>query len=496
VGSGSVGSIGIDRVGQLLGEKWRLTGRLGEGGMGAVYVARHERNGKRVAIKVLHGLDPVDADALARFHREGYIANLIDSPHVVSVLDDDFTPEGTPYLVMELLEGDNLDERAVAAGGVLPPEDVVRWADTLLEVLASAHALGIVHRDLKPSNLFVNTRGVLKVLDFGLATLRGGGGGGRRITTDQTPTMGTLGFMPPEQARGEWDRVDARSDLWAVGATMFSLLAGQDVHEAANLAQLYMLTMTEPPRTLRSVAPRLPEALAEVVDRALRFEPTDRFATASEMRAALRRAARSAGLVRGSSDSAFEIADDPTLDADSVPAGVGPPSARISVPFITIAGDAKTAQLPARPAATRSTESALTLASPKAAADRNKRLLLFTIAALTLVTLGVGYLYLARAREDQGTPNATNATPQTSSTATPEETHAERTAVVAPNVTPTIEPTNPPATVSASAPPTAARPRGSARAIPPATSSAAPPVGASGTAPPPISSKPDLDLRR
>jgi serine/threonine-protein kinase len=276
-----------DLSGLVLGERWRLERRIGEGGMGAVYRGAHVRNGKRVAVKVLHE-GVADPDMVARFHREGYLANLVDDPGVVAVLDDGVDSSGTPYLVMELLEGESIEDRAQRKGGKLGWEEVLAIAHPALVVLAKAHAVGIVHRDLKPSNLFLTSDGRVKVLDFGLAGLRAAQG--RRVTGPTSPTMGTLGFMPPEQAAGDWDRVDARSDIWAMGATLWALLTGVCVHEPGDSAMFFNRVLTAEPAPLRSLAPEVPLSVAAIVDRALVRDRLSRFESAEEMAELVQRA--------------------------------------------------------------------------------------------------------------------------------------------------------------------------------------------------------------
>jgi len=204
-------------VGRVLRGKWRLDALIGVGGMAAVFAATH-RNGKRVAVKLLHPERSIEEETKTRFLREGYVANKIDHPGVVSVLDDDVTEEGWAFLVMDLLEGETLKARWRSMKKRMPVEDVLRIAYALLDVLAVAHDNTIVHRDLKPDNVFLTTDGRVKILDFGIARLR--------ETTEaadatrSTSMLGTPAFMAPEQARSRWDWVDARTDLWAVGATM------------------------------------------------------------------------------------------------------------------------------------------------------------------------------------------------------------------------------------------------------------------------------------
>src|ERR1019366_956817 len=212
------------RVGSTLRDKWRLDVLIGVGGMASVYAATH-RNGSRAAVKLLHPELMLHSEVRARFLREGYAANAVGHDGCVKVIDDDTAEDGALYLVTELLDGETLEDRRVRAGGKLSEDEVLSIADQLLDVLAAAHEKGGVHRDIKPENIFVTRAGQVKVLDFGIARLR-------ELSTKSTATktgttMGTPVYMPPEQALGQWDHVDGRSDLWAVGATMFHLLTGR-----------------------------------------------------------------------------------------------------------------------------------------------------------------------------------------------------------------------------------------------------------------------------
>ncbi|MCC6557200.1 MAG: protein kinase [Polyangiaceae bacterium] len=276
------------RVGTVLRDKWSLDALLGVGGMAAVYMATH-RNGKRVAIKVLHFELSIDPHDRARFLREGYIANRIGHPGVPSVLDEDIAEDGSFFLVMDLLEGQSVAARWSQRNGPLDVREVLQIADGVLDVLSAAHAKGIVHRDIKPENLFVTEGGEVKVLDFGLARLR-------ELSPSSSlsgpSVMGTPAYAPPEQARARWELVDGRSDLWSLGATMFSLLADRHVQEAATVAELLLARMTTPVPSLADAAPTIHPAVARVVDRALAFTPSDRWPGARAMQIALRDAYR------------------------------------------------------------------------------------------------------------------------------------------------------------------------------------------------------------
>jgi serine/threonine-protein kinase len=278
------------RVGRTLRGKWHLDALLGVGGMAAVYSATH-RNGIRGAVKMLHAAHSLDPQMRKRFLREGYIANQVEHPGAVRVIDDDVTEHGQAFLVMELLEGQPLQDMAAATGGVLDVERVLLVADQLLDVLAAAHGHGIVHRDVKPENVFLTTSGRVKILDFGIARITEGSTRDLRATQEGT-MMGTPAFMPPEQARGRWDLVGPHSDVWAVGATMFTLLTDRMVHQGETVAELLAAAITRPAPSLGAVASGIPAPVVELVDRALAQRMADRWSDAASMREAVRAAFR------------------------------------------------------------------------------------------------------------------------------------------------------------------------------------------------------------
>jgi len=277
------------RLGQTVGGKYLLRDVLGVGGMSTVYAASH-RNGLAVAIKILHEELASGGDVRRWFLREAYLANRVNHRGAVRVLDDDVTEDGAAYLVIERLYGDTLRAVWERGGRKLPPRDVALFAYDVLDVLAAAHARGIIHRDIKPENLFLTDDGEVKVLDFGIAHPLPVVGDAAASTTLRV--AGTPAYMAPEQARGS--AVRAETDVWGMGATMFSLITGEYVHAGAPPPDLLTWAASRPARPVGELARDLPSELAAVIDRALAFEPEQRFATAHAMREALGEAFASA----------------------------------------------------------------------------------------------------------------------------------------------------------------------------------------------------------
>jgi eukaryotic-like serine/threonine-protein kinase len=347
-----------ERIGQTLKGKWTLDHLLGVGGMAAVYAATH-RNGNRVAIKMLHAALGGHGVLRERFLREGYAANRVEHPGVARVLDDDVAEDGTPFLTMELLSGETLEARWRRHSRLLPLAEVLAIADELLAVLASAHARGIHHRDIKPENVFLTRAGRVKILDFGIARVREGLPGG--ITATRTGALlGTPAFMPPEQARGRGHEVDGRSDIWAVGATMFTLLSGRFVHVSAFANEMLILAATERAPSLLAGWPFAPAEVVALVDRALAFERDARFEDAAQMRGAIHAAQRALRL------PPTELALSTALSDVSLP-----PPRPLSTTCPTLASEASPSPLPAvlsaPPPASTTSPSALSLAPPSLA---------------------------------------------------------------------------------------------------------------------------------
>jgi eukaryotic-like serine/threonine-protein kinase len=273
----------LTRVGRTLNGRWRLDSLLGVGGMASVYAATH-RNGNRVAIKILHPELSGYEELKERFLEEGYAANNVAHPGVVGIYDDGTSEDGCVYLVMELLEGETLQARWQRMPFAFSPRDILSIADQILQVLEAAHGKGIVHRDIKPENIFLTRNSRIKLLDFGIARNE------RSRRTQRTragSAMGTPAFMPPEQALGHADRIDGRTDLWALGATLFWLVSGRFVRTEGTANEELLQAMTERAPTLRTVAPHASKSMARLIDTALAFEKQDRFPDAGAMRIAV-----------------------------------------------------------------------------------------------------------------------------------------------------------------------------------------------------------------
>lgn len=315
-----------DRLGTVLKNRWRLDAVLGVGGMAVVYSATAP-DGSRVALKVLDPELSRVPDIRSRFLREGFIANAIGHPGVVRIHDRDEEPGGAVFLVMELLDGEPLDAAARRAGDRLPPLDVFRLADQVLDVLAAAHARGIIHRDIKPQNLFLTRTSDIKVLDFGIARILHVPGPLRM--TQAGAVLGTIAYMAPEQASGCGQLIDARTDLFALGATMFRLLTGQLVHQVASELALWEAAASRPARSIATVLPGLPAPAASLIDRALLFEQQHRWPDARSMQETLRAVLPLLEQCRDATVSAFTPADARLTSADqpTVPASRRPPIA-------------------------------------------------------------------------------------------------------------------------------------------------------------------------
>ncbi len=274
--------------------RYEIVGLLGAGGMGEIYRARDPQIGREVAIKVLPSAFTGDPDRVRRFEQEARAAGALNHANILAVYDvgclDGAEPsgdcQGAPFLVTELLEGTTLRARLEAAP--IPVADVSDWAMQIARGLAAAHAKGVVHRDLKPENLFLTTDGHVKILDFGLAKLvrEDHADLSTGANTEAGLILGTVGYMAPEQVRGQ--RVDARADLFAFGAILYELLAGERAFRGASSIETLTSILTTPAADLRPSVDALPAPFSQIVRRCLAKPPEERFQTADDLIHALK----------------------------------------------------------------------------------------------------------------------------------------------------------------------------------------------------------------
>ena len=272
--------------GSLVGGKYVVEDRIGEGGLGVVVRARHVQLDQLVAIKHLKPFAAARPDVVERFLREARLATKIKSEHAVRVHDVDAADSGAPYMVMEFLDGRDL-EQIVLESGPLPVHQAVDYVLQASEALAEAHAVGIVHRDLKPGNLFL-ARGpggssVVKVLDFGISKISSTGRSTERRVTRIDEPIGTPVFMSPEQLQAAAD-VDARADIWALGVVLYELVAGKLPFDGEDLPQLCVAILTRAPVPLSAVHPDVPPELKEaIITRCLQKDRTKRYQNIAEL---------------------------------------------------------------------------------------------------------------------------------------------------------------------------------------------------------------------
>ncbi len=278
------GGRGSSLVGQVI-VHYRVLRELDRGGMGVVYEALDERVARRVAIKVVGEAGDADT-ALRRFRQEARAIASLNHPNVCTLYEVE-EQDGRPVIVMELLEGETLKTR-LAREPIDTPQ-LLQWSLELADALDAAHARGLIHRDIKPGNVFITTRGTVKVLDFGLAKSFAEPEDGAHHDASQTregTVHGTVPYMSPEQVRGE--TLDARTDLFSLGAVIYEMAAGRGPFNAVNAGLSVDAVLNQQPPALSSIARHLPAGLAAVVDRALRKNRTERYQNAAEMRSDLR----------------------------------------------------------------------------------------------------------------------------------------------------------------------------------------------------------------
>jgi len=269
-----------DRIGRVLGSRWRVESVIGEGGTSTVYAATRRDDGQRGALKVFHPQLSHNPRVLRLLLSEARLVGAVAHPGTVEVLDEGVDDDGCAFLVFELLVGQTLGDLRDERGGRVPLEEVMPIGNAVMDALSAVHASGIVHRDLKPANIFVLEGGGVKLLDFGFAKLRG-------HTADAAQNVvGTPSFMAPEAALGLTKKMDAQTDVWSLGATLFYALSGQSVHLAKHMDAMMLATASTRPRSLADAAPELPSKIVAVIDRALSYRKADRWPDIGTMRAA------------------------------------------------------------------------------------------------------------------------------------------------------------------------------------------------------------------
>jgi serine/threonine-protein kinase len=281
------------QAGNILADKYRLEYEIGRGAMGTVWSAMHVTLDQRVAIKIISREHAHSQDLRRRFSTEAKAAAKLRSRYVVGVYDDGETPEGLPYIVMEYLEGECLEDR-IARNGTIQTLEAVRIAKHIGRALSRAHARGIVHRDLKPANIFITQSEdddeagwIAKVLDFGIAKMEEVG---EKSATKTGTVLGTPLFMSPEQVRGA-SAVDHRADLYSLGMVVYNMITGGYAFDGSSFGDLLVSICTEPLPSMREAAPWVPESLDKWFQKACARDPQARFAHADEMIEALSEAA-------------------------------------------------------------------------------------------------------------------------------------------------------------------------------------------------------------
>ena len=273
-----------DLVGQVVADRYAIIKKLGEGGMGAVYLGEHVKMGRKSAIKVMNPAMANDPDAISRFNREASNASRISHPNVCQIYDFGETPEGIIYLAMEFIEGAALTD-IIEKEGALPPLRAVRILKQSADALAAAHDLGIVHRDLKPDNIMIvqgrDGSDIAKVVDFGIAKAVAGDEAGQKVTKTGL-VVGTPEYMSPEQLSG--DKLDGRSDIYSLGLVFYRMLTGVLPFQADSAQETMIKRLTDEPMPLSGARPDIafPPGLQAVLDKALARSPSARYANATD----------------------------------------------------------------------------------------------------------------------------------------------------------------------------------------------------------------------
>ncbi len=274
----------MQEPGTVVGERYKLVRKIGEGGIAAVWQGEHLTLGSSIAIKFLHRTGPMQSEASQRFLREARVAASVRHRNVVEIIDFGFAEGEIPYMVMELLEGRSLGSY-LEEKGRLPPAEAAQIVAGTLRGLVAVHAAGLVHRDIKPDNVFLVSdpeEGTFaKLVDFGLSRRAG-----RSDMTAEGTLMGTPQYMSPEQAAGSAD-IDGRTDVYAMGVVLYELVSGRVPFDSDSLAEVLSSVIHERPKSIRELVPDVPEKLEFVIETAMAKDREHRFVDARAMRTSL-----------------------------------------------------------------------------------------------------------------------------------------------------------------------------------------------------------------
>jgi serine/threonine protein kinase len=400
---------GDSLVGTVLEGTYRIERLIAKGGMGAVYEAFHLRLDKRIAVKVMAPELAASAEAVARFHREAMVTSGIGHPNIVHVFDHSITPDGEPFLALEYLDGEDLDQR-IQRVGRLSPAATVNIVKQVASALAAAHAKGVVHRDLKPANICLlavaDGPDFVKVLDFGISKVRSS----TTKLTKATMVMGTPDYMSPEQALGKVDEIDHRSDQWALACIAWECLGGRGPFRGDDVPSLLYQIVHEAPQPLGASVPDLLPGIERVLRRALSKSRDDRFRSVSDFAHALEDAL-------GGRDSAVtpppRIVPPTVLLPDAAGAGHPAPTQRLPTTFSQGSGE---------------------LGEPVPLPPRSRAPWLWVTGAVLLLLAG-GFFYRLRQGQVHATAGSPRAAPQADALAAGSDT-AESSSGAAPSVKP------------------------------------------------------------
>lgn len=441
-----------DLLGQVIAERYHIIKKLGEGGMGQVYLAEHVKMGRKSAVKVMHAAMNADADAVSRFNREAANAARISHPNVCAIYDFGETPDGMIYLAMEFIEGQSLTAIVEQHRALAPARagDIVRQVGAALSV---AHDQGIVHRDLKPDNIMVTRTkdgaDLVKVVDFGIA--KASDNEAQKVTKTGL-VVGTPEYMSPEQLAG--DKLDGRSDIYSLGLVAFNCLTGTLPFQSESAQEAMIMRLTDVPRRLAEVKPDVawPEALQQVMDRVLARDARDRYASATEFARDFVRALEAVP-APAPTDGATMV-----IGAATAPARGGATAAAAAVPA---GAEARTQAVPstrvARPSERPSQAAGATANAGGGGGKRSSMGIVIGVVAL-LAAAGGGYAMFGRGKESPvasaagvALPPATVPAPESPSSAGRDSTPAS------PTIAPMEKVASPPPTGTVTPPATPAR---------------------------------------